>query len=102
MGLISRVSSRTYRFSSNMSTMPRRRLNIAMVSGFFYPNIGGIETHIFELSRHLIERGHHVIVITHQYPRFQGVHYMLKGRLKVYYLSFPVMFRNCIWTNLIN
>ena len=63
-------------------------LNICMVSGFFYPNIGGVETHIFELSRHLISLGHKVIIITHQYPKFQGVHYMLNGKLKVYYSAF--------------
>ena len=40
---------------------------IAMVSDFFYPNIGGVESHIFQLSQCLMERGHRVIVITHSY-----------------------------------
>lgn len=81
---------------------PRKKLNIAMVSGFFYPNIGGVETHIFELSRHLIEAGHKVIIITHHYPRHGGIHNFLGGKLKVHYLKLPVMFRQCIWTNFVN
>ncbi|EJW03628.1 hypothetical protein EDEG_02059 [Edhazardia aedis USNM 41457] len=41
--------------------------NIAMVCDFFYPNMGGIETHIEMLSTELIKLGHKVIVITHSY-----------------------------------
>lgn len=32
-----------------------------MASDFFYPNMGGVEEHIFNLSQCLIERGHKVI-----------------------------------------
>ncbi len=31
-----------------------------MVSDFFYPNIGGVESHIYQLSQALKERGHYV------------------------------------------
>ena len=31
-----------------------------MVSDFFYPNQGGVESHIYQLSQHLIEKGHKV------------------------------------------
>ena len=31
-----------------------------MVSDFFYPNMGGVESHIYQLSQCLIERGHKV------------------------------------------
>lgn len=34
-----------------------RKCCICMVSDFFYPNLGGIETHIFELSKQLIKKG---------------------------------------------
>lgn len=34
-----------------------RKCCICMVSDFFYPNMGGIEIHIFELSKELIKRG---------------------------------------------
>ena len=43
-----------------------------MVSDFFLPNLGGVEMHIYQLSQCLIERGHHVIVITHYYGERLG------------------------------
>lgn len=38
-----------------------------MASDFFYPNMGGVEEHIFNLSQCLISKGHKVIVLTHSY-----------------------------------
>ena len=65
---------------------PQRRHRIAMVCDFFFPNLGGVENHIYSLSQKLIERGHKVVIITHQYSgnKRQGVRY-LPGPLKVYY-----------------
>lgn len=54
----------------------------SMVSDFFYPNLGGVESHIFTLSQCLITLGHKVIVITHSYGNRVGVRYMTNG-LKV-------------------
>jgi leucyl-tRNA synthetase len=31
-----------------------------MVSDFFYPNFGGVETHQYQLAQWLIKRGHKV------------------------------------------
>eukprot|EP01063_Lacrimia_lanifica_P003793 TRINITY_DN12075_c0_g2_i1.p1 TRINITY_DN12075_c0_g2~~TRINITY_DN12075_c0_g2_i1.p1 ORF type:complete len:466 (+),score=170.18 TRINITY_DN12075_c0_g2_i1:130-1527(+) len=60
---------------------------ICIVSDFFYPGYGGIETHIFNLSQMLIKLGHKVVIVT--YNRHAegrgGVRYMTNG-LKVYYL----------------
>ncbi|RKP08669.1 hypothetical protein THASP1DRAFT_34611 [Thamnocephalis sphaerospora] len=56
-----------------------------MVSDFFYPNMGGVESHLFHLSQQLIRRGHKVIVVTHAYGNRAGVRYVTNG-LKVYYL----------------
>nr|SVE84223.1 EOG090X0515 [Daphnia pulex] len=63
---------------------------ICMVSDFFYPNLGGVESHIFTLSQCLITLGHKVIVITHSYGNRVGVRYMTNG-LKVYYLPIKTM-----------
>jgi len=60
-------------------------LTIAMVSDFFYPNMGGVESHIFQLSQCLLERGHRVLVITHAYGDRVGIRYMT-NKLKVFYL----------------
>ena len=36
------------------------KFNVAMVSDFFYPNMGGVEVHIYQLSQCLIKRGNKV------------------------------------------
>ena len=37
-----------------------------MVTPFFSPNIGGVETHLDDLCRYLLKRGHKISVITYQ------------------------------------
>jgi len=64
---------------------------ICMISDFFYPNMGGVESHIFTLSQCLMKKGHKVVVITHSYGTRVGVRYMTNG-LKVYYLPIMVFF----------
>ena len=54
----------------------------SMVSDFMYPNVGGVEEHIFQLSQCLLQRGHKVVVVTHVYGDRRGVRYMTNG-LKV-------------------
>ncbi|KAE8337369.1 hypothetical protein BDV24DRAFT_177774 [Aspergillus arachidicola] len=66
--------------------------NIAMVSDFFFPQPGGIESHIYQLSTKLIDRGHKVIIITHAYKGRTGVRYLTNG-LKVYHVPFLVIYR---------
>ncbi|GAB1598450.1 phosphatidylinositol N-acetylglucosaminyltransferase subunit A-like isoform X1 [Argonauta hians] len=72
---------------------------ICMVSDFFYPNMGGVESHIYQLSQCLIERGHKVIVATHRYEDRQGVRYLTNG-LKVYYLPFYPIYNQCIFPSM--
>ncbi|XP_078435846.1 UDP-Glycosyltransferase superfamily protein isoform X2 [Wolffia australiana] len=63
----------------------RKRHSILMVSDFFYPNFGGVESHIYSLSQCLLYLGHKVVVMTHSYGNRTGVRYMSNG-LKVYYI----------------
>ncbi|WP_297464902.1 glycosyltransferase family 4 protein [Thermococcus sp.] len=42
-------------------------LKIAIASDWFYPKVGGIESHIDELARNLLLAGHEPYVITHDY-----------------------------------
>ena len=70
-----------------------------MVSDFFYPNMGGVESHIYQLSQCLIERGHKVIIVTHAYGNRKGVRYLTNG-LKVYYLPLKVMYNQSTATTL--
>lgn len=69
-----------------------RRLRVAMVCDFFFPQEGGIEIHIYQVAQQLIALGHHVIVITHAYGERKGVRYLDCG-LKVYYVPFMTVYR---------
>ncbi|KAI0436647.1 glycosyltransferase family 4 protein [Xylaria telfairii] len=73
--------------------MPRRTYNIAMVCDFFYPQPGGVESHIYQLATKLIDRGHKVIVITHAYEDRQGIRYLTNG-VKVFHVPFAVIYRS--------
>ncbi len=63
-------------------------MNIALISDFFYPRLGGVEMHIYSLAICLHKQGHKVIIITHAYQgkktKRTGVRY-LPGPIKVYY-----------------
>ncbi|CAI5475161.1 unnamed protein product [Closterium sp. Yama58-4] len=62
----------------------RRRHRVLMVCDFFFPNFGGVESHIYLLAQCLLQRGHKVVVLTHEYGDRVGVRYLTNG-LKVYY-----------------
>ncbi|XP_062516269.1 phosphatidylinositol N-acetylglucosaminyltransferase subunit A-like isoform X2 [Corticium candelabrum] len=64
----------------------KERHTICMVSDFFYPNVGGVESHIYQLSQCLIEQGHKVVVVTHAYGNRTGIRY-LTNYLKVFVLA---------------
>lgn len=70
-----------------------RTYNIAMVCDFFFPQPGGVESHIYQLSSKLIDRGHKVIVITHAYDDRKGIRYLTNG-IKVFYVPFLIIHRN--------
>ncbi|KAJ5070951.1 n-acetylglucosaminyl-phosphatidylinositol biosynthetic protein [Anaeramoeba ignava] len=78
-----------------------KRYRILMASDFFYPNVGGVENHIFQLSQCLIKRGHKVVVCTHQYKKRKGIRYMTNG-LKVYYIPKQPTFRQTTLPTLLN
>lgn len=44
----------------------RKEVNILFVTESFYPNTGGVEKHVLELSRKLIEDGNKVTVLTYK------------------------------------
>ncbi|XP_074641689.1 phosphatidylinositol N-acetylglucosaminyltransferase subunit A-like [Tubulanus polymorphus] len=67
---------------------------ICMVSDFFYPNMGGVESHIYQISQCLIARGHKVVIVTHSYGDRKGVRYLTNG-LKVYYLAVQTFYNQC-------
>lgn len=97
----------------------------SMVSDFFYPNMGGVEEHIFNLSQCLLEHGHKVVILTHSYGDRVGVRYMTNGLkvceffwsvscpcfdqlylsclflFKVYYIPVKVFYNQCVLPTMI-
>ncbi|XP_060841759.1 phosphatidylinositol N-acetylglucosaminyltransferase subunit A isoform X2 [Rhopalosiphum padi] len=74
---------------------------ICMASDFFYPNMGGVEEHIFNLSQCLLIKGYKVIVLTHSYLDRVGVRYMTNG-LKVYYLPIKPFYNQCVLPSMVS
>ncbi|KAF5839094.1 hypothetical protein DUNSADRAFT_1639 [Dunaliella salina] len=58
---------------------------VLMVTDFFYPNFGGVENHVYQLSQCLLQLDYKVVIVTHAYGDCKGVRYLTNG-LKVYYL----------------
>jgi phosphatidylinositol glycan class A protein len=71
---------------------------ICMVTDFFHPNKGGVETHILSLSESLQRLGHKVVVVTHAYDDdlHRGETVLDSIGLKVYYLPLPVCYDQVI------
>lgn len=75
--------------------MMKKGYNIAMVTDFYYPQPGGVEFHVHHLSQKLIDLGHSVIIITHNYGSRNGVRTLTNG-LKIYYCPFLVVHRSSV------
>ena len=50
-------------------------MRIALACEFFYPRVGGVETHIFSLAQELLKLGHKVIVISGTFHERQGKYF---------------------------
>jgi len=59
----------------------KKKHTICFVCDFFYPNFGGVENHIYYLSKGLQKLGHEVIVITHSYDGHRGLCYISEDRI---------------------
>lgn len=70
-------------------------LNIAMVLDFFYPQVGGVEFHVFHLAQKLTDLGHSVVIVTHSYGPRTGVRVLTNG-LRVYYCPMLTAYRSSI------
>ncbi len=52
-----------------MTTIQQTPLRICMVTDCYPPSVGGIENHVYALSRELGRLGHHVTIVTHSEVR---------------------------------
>jgi len=46
--------------------MPRNKKTILIISPFFSPNVGGVETHLDDYCRYLVKKEYKVVVLTYQ------------------------------------
>lgn len=44
-------------------------MNILFLSRLFYPHIGGVEKHVYQLSKQLMKKGHKIIVIAEKHEK---------------------------------
>ena len=70
--------------NQNDNKKNKKRLSVLLVSDFFYPRVGGVEVHIYQLACSLLRLGVKVTVLTHHQKDRQGIKYMGNG-IKVYY-----------------
>ncbi len=72
-------------------------MKVLQASSYFYPHIGGVETHVLELSQHLLDLGHEVCVVCAEVPKstpFQALDGLSIVRLPALDLPYmPYIFR---------
>ncbi len=61
-------------------------MNVLFFSRLFYPHIGGVEKHVMEISRQLIEKGHKVTVITEELSKKRIPHETINS-IEVYRIA---------------
>ena len=67
------------------------QLSVLLISDFFYPKVGGVEVHIYQLAVSLIRLGCKVTVLTHHRKDRQGIKYMGNG-IKVYFTPLMTLY----------
>src|SRR3989344_3771750 len=67
-------------------------MNILFFSRLFYPHIGGVEKHVYQISKEFIKKGHKVVVVTEQMSSFNGSrpkkHEFFEG-IEIYRIEMP-------------
>ena len=69
----------------------KKQLSVLLISDFFYPKVGGVEVHIYQLAVSLIRLGCKVTVLTHHKKNRQGIKYMGNG-IKVYFTPLMTLY----------
>ena len=69
----------------------KAQLSVLLLSDFFYPKVGGVEVHIYQLAVSLIRLGCKVTVLTHHRKNRQGIKYMGNG-IKVYFTTLMTLY----------
>jgi phosphatidylinositol glycan class A protein len=79
----------------------RLQINVALVSDFYYPAVGGVELQIGELARYLASRVNQVVVITHCVGESACFGRQVVGNVSTYYLPWHYSSANVIYPTFI-
>src|SRR3989344_7016059 len=67
-------------------------MTILFFSRLFCPHIGGVEKHVYQISKELIKKGHKVIIVTEQLPithmQLAKKHEIFEG-IEIYRIEMP-------------
>ncbi len=67
-------------------------MKIIQVTPYFHPHIGGVESHVLDLSRYLVKKGHEIVVLTSRYEKTLKSEEEMEGirvrRLKTAFIAF--------------
>ena len=74
----------------DIADIPKRPLNVLIVLTYYRPHTSGLTIYAERLARGLVERGHHVTVLTSHYNRDHPATESLNG---VHVVRAPVLFR---------
>lgn len=58
-------------------------MNILFFSRLFYPHIGGVEKHVWEISKTLVQKGHKVVIVTEQHEKGLKLHEIV-DKIEIY------------------
>lgn len=61
-------------------------MKIVFLARLFYPHIGGVEKHVFEISKRLIAKKHTVIIVTEQFEQALPSHEIFEN-IEIYRIS---------------
>ncbi|KAL7716417.1 phosphatidylinositol N-acetylglucosaminyltransferase [Entamoeba marina] len=73
---------------------------ICLASDYFFPNMGGVEFHQYQIAHFFVRHGHKVVILTHSYGNRTGVR-VLKNGIKIYYLPTIDVFNQCSFPTII-
>ncbi len=63
-------------------------MNVVFLTRLFYPHIGGVENHVFSISKELTKKGHKITVITEKYDNKLPSEDKING-IKIFRFSYP-------------
>jgi glycosyltransferase involved in cell wall biosynthesis len=65
-----------------------KKRKVLFITKYFYPHIGGVEKHVFEISKELIKKGIEVTIITEKFDLHLD-NFTIKDNIRIIRISYP-------------